>query len=84
MHPLGKYSWTDSLTMSVESSVRAALKVKLPLYSKSRAAEPPVHPFPVLLRSSLAVTHDWVTFHVPTMLPPHGDTVGQVAPPVPV
>jgi hypothetical protein len=38
----------------------------------------------VLLRSSVALTHDWVTFQVPTMLPPHGDTLGQLAPLPPV
>jgi hypothetical protein len=44
-----------------------------------------VHPAPALLKSSVAVTQDWLTFQVPTMLPPQGATLAQLAllPPVP-
>jgi hypothetical protein len=47
-------------------------------------AEAPVQPAPALLKSSVAVTHDWVTFQVPTMLPPHGEIETQLAPLPPV
>ena len=49
-----------------------------------RTAEAPVHPAPALLKSSVALTHDWVTFQLPTMLPPQGATLTQLDPLPPV
>src|SRR6185503_13473333 len=53
----------------------------MPLTVYVMSAEAPAHTLP---RSLIALRHDCVTCQVPTMSPPHADTVAQLAlPPVP-